>query len=200
MKAKQPYECPRCGYVSARKSNMCQHFFAKKNPCPCVKADVELTQEVTDYVLTNRIYRTRKHCLKMNPNKRIQELETALLFYKQNKREQFYQGVVECFLNASHKTLACGITDVTTDTIHAEIKKWDDWKAAVGQLISYNIEDPKEDLHAYMFGSFGKKSKKSALDIMAKAGLKVFEFNIGDKSCSIVDANSGLTVYEMHFD
>ena len=54
-------------------------------------------------------------------------------------------------LQGGHKKLKSGITDITTDFIHAEIKNWDSWKDAIGQLCVYQINDPKEKLEVYFF-------------------------------------------------
>lgn len=50
------YVCPRCGYKSHRKSSMYNHFFKKSKSCPATKRLIELTDEVKNYVLNNKIY------------------------------------------------------------------------------------------------------------------------------------------------
>lgn len=49
------FTCPRCGYFSDRKSNIRKHFGNKKM-CIGHLSDVTLTEEVTDYVLSNKRY------------------------------------------------------------------------------------------------------------------------------------------------
>jgi hypothetical protein len=50
------------------------------------------------------------------------------------------------YLDGIRKNLSCGIT---TDSCHAEIKKWSSWKETIGQLTCYNVADPKESLEMY---------------------------------------------------
>lgn len=57
---KDPYTCPRCGYVTNRKSNMHSHLAKKKVVCPATKQDIDLTDAVKEYILTNRIYHPPK--------------------------------------------------------------------------------------------------------------------------------------------
>lgn len=59
-KNKQPYTCPRCGYFSDRKSNMQQHLYGKKKACPASVKDVELTDEIKQHILDNRVYKIPK--------------------------------------------------------------------------------------------------------------------------------------------
>lgn len=57
---KQDYVCPRCGYTTNHKVNMRTHFM-RKNVCPgIVNADLELSDEIKDHVLLNRIYKVKK--------------------------------------------------------------------------------------------------------------------------------------------
>jgi hypothetical protein len=38
---------------------MRNHLYARKHHCPAEKADIELTEEVKEYILNNRIYRVQ---------------------------------------------------------------------------------------------------------------------------------------------
>ena len=69
-----------------------------------------------------------------------------------------------------------GETDVTTAECHAEIKKWECWKEAPGQLLCYNKCDPKNKLQVYLFGKYTKKEE--AVEHMKDFGLEVFEFEV----------------------
>ena len=51
-----PYTCFCCGYVTSNKSNMVQHFYKRKTPCPKTVNNVELTEEIMQHILKNRIY------------------------------------------------------------------------------------------------------------------------------------------------
>jgi len=106
----------------------------------------------------------------------IEMLNIQIGFLKNQKNEDFYQKIVEMHLQGTHKRLTIGVTDVTNDTIHAEIKKWDDFKNAIGQLVAYNIEDPKERLQIYFFGKYGKTNKENAANCVKKANMEVYTF------------------------
>ena len=68
------------------------------------------------------------------------------------RSEAYYQRMLEVILGGGHKMLDSGTTDITTDSFHAEIKKWSAWKHAVGQLLCYNADDPRDDKRIYLFG------------------------------------------------
>lgn len=50
-----PYECPRCGYTTEKKSCMRTHLYARANVCFNFY-DVELKDDVKEHVLNNRIF------------------------------------------------------------------------------------------------------------------------------------------------
>jgi hypothetical protein len=93
-----------------------------------------------------------------------------------NYKEKYYQKIVEDILQGKHKTLQSGITDVTNNDTHAEIKHWTKWKFLLGQLLSYNNCDYKPNLHAYMFGHYPEKNKIIALEILKKYEIIPYEF------------------------
>jgi hypothetical protein len=92
------------------------------------------------------------------------------------EKEKYYQEIIEELLCGKHKILKSGITDVTNEDTHAEIKHWSNWKFLVGQLLSYNNCDYKLNLHAYMFGNYSEQNKMIALDVFQKYGITPFEF------------------------
>jgi len=51
------YTCCCCGYETKFKTNMVHHFYKLKNPCPKIIANIELTEEIKQYILANRIYK-----------------------------------------------------------------------------------------------------------------------------------------------
>lgn len=171
---KSAYECPSCGYTTSRKGDMRAHFYNVKKECPKILHDIELTEDVKTYVLCNRrlndkmlaqftkstIDETKEEKPKKSIEKvveelveQVKELKIKLDMLSENKKnESFYQMIVEKYLGGTHKKLKCGITDVSTDAIHAEIKNYDRSDVCVGQLLRYNREDPKERLQVYLFG------------------------------------------------
>lgn len=58
--AKMPYTCPRCNYTTASKGHMHFHLYELRKPCPKTHSDVELTEEIKEDLLVNRIYRPPK--------------------------------------------------------------------------------------------------------------------------------------------
>lgn len=53
---KEPYTCNRCGYITSRKENMSRHLYELKKTCPAIKNVIELTDEIKQHILDNRIY------------------------------------------------------------------------------------------------------------------------------------------------
>jgi hypothetical protein len=54
------YECPRCGYKSNRKPAMRKHFYEVKKPCPGIMNLIDLTDDIKQTVLNNRVYHIPK--------------------------------------------------------------------------------------------------------------------------------------------
>jgi hypothetical protein len=51
------YECCRCGYKTKDKSKIKRHLYHLKKPCPSTSHDIELTDDIKQYILDNRIYK-----------------------------------------------------------------------------------------------------------------------------------------------
>lgn len=49
------YKCPRCGFQTNQKNMMRRHLFLLKKQCPGIFQDIELTHEMKDYILANRL-------------------------------------------------------------------------------------------------------------------------------------------------
>ena len=58
-----PYKCPRCGYSTAKKSNINNHFYQKIKICPASINELDLTDEIKECVLNNRTYNIEKNKL-----------------------------------------------------------------------------------------------------------------------------------------
>lgn len=127
-----------------------------------------------------------RHDFNKQIGKLREEVRLLKLFMKKRK-ESFYQAIVEKHLNGKHKKLASGITDVTNENIHAEIKHWKYFKFALGQLQAYDDSDPKEELHAYFFGVATEEIKQVAFDSCMKRNIKVFTFIESDEKADIID-------------
>lgn len=53
---KDKYTCPRCDYMTHDKSCMRRHLYNKQKPCPGSKNTIELTEEIKEHILSNRVY------------------------------------------------------------------------------------------------------------------------------------------------
>lgn len=51
-----PYECARCGYETKGKTSMRRHLYDGKNTCKALKRDINLTDEIKEYILENHAY------------------------------------------------------------------------------------------------------------------------------------------------
>jgi hypothetical protein len=93
----------------------------------------------------------------------------------EKKQEIYYQRFLEKTLNATHKKTRYGITDITTDTKHIEIKHWNHYKYALGQLLSYNFQQDKE-LYAYFFGHIDSNKKNCIIELYKSKNVNIKEF------------------------
>ena len=55
MKDKLPYTCICCGYEAIQKNDMRKHLY-KKKPCPQTKNIIELTDQIKDHIMKNKVY------------------------------------------------------------------------------------------------------------------------------------------------
>ena len=67
--------------------------------------------------------------------------------------EVYFQTLLERKYNAYHLAFPGGVTDLTNDTMNAEIKNWDSWKNAVGQILWYQEFHPRKQAKLIMFGA-----------------------------------------------
>jgi hypothetical protein len=51
-----PYTCCRCGYISKIKNDMRRHLFSKKKICAALVDNIDLTDNIKNYILDNRRY------------------------------------------------------------------------------------------------------------------------------------------------
>lgn len=61
-----PYQCPRCGYEHKNAFKMKVHF-AKKRPCAANLRTIELTDEIKEQVMRDRIYRDPQPVVQAQP-------------------------------------------------------------------------------------------------------------------------------------
>jgi hypothetical protein len=56
MPKKKNYKCPRCGYETHQKAFMRKHLYGLKKTCPGIEDTLELTEEIKQHILDNRVY------------------------------------------------------------------------------------------------------------------------------------------------
>lgn len=93
----------------------------------------------------------------------------------EKKNEIYYQKFLEKHLKAKHKKTVYGITDITTEHEHIEIKHWKNYKYALGQLLSYNFNDDKS-LCAYFFGQVDPKQLENIIDLYKSKSISIKRF------------------------
>jgi hypothetical protein len=80
---------------------------------------------------------------------------------KRNQPELAVQKKLEKKYNGTHKTTPAGIIDVwCQDGLIVEAKSWDNWKAAIGQLMAYGYYYPNHMLKVHFFGKIPDDEKR----------------------------------------
>lgn len=125
----------------------------------------------------------------------LERQEMQLMHLKSRKKEVFFQKVLEQYLGGTHFVFGNGVSDITTDKIHAEIKNWDCWKEVIGQLLYYKDCEPKDELHAYFFGQCTDEKKQKVVSVLVKQGIKVFECVPTETGCDIIDLLTGTKLH-----
>ena len=125
----------------------------------------------------------------------ITDLKLEIAFLKNKKNEQFYQEIMEKHFNAAHKTLNIGITDITTDDAHYEIKRWSCWKEALAQLQLYNDEDPKEHLYACFFETCTDNHKEKVQNSLNKYNIECLEFHQDESGINLSNLKNKTIVF-----
>jgi IS1 family transposase len=97
-------------------------------------------------------------------------------------KEHDYQEHLESLIQATHKRNLYGVTDITTGDAHIEIKRWSDYKTALGQLIAYNHGERKQDLYVYFFGLYPEHKKEQVVELFKEQGINVNELCINSKT------------------
>ena len=111
--------------------------------------------------------------------------------------EDYYQKFLQTILYGFHKRLKCGITDITTNEYHAEIKNVDDWKQAIGQLICYNKDAPKKEMRLYLFGSCSEKKLDMIHEYCKSFNIVVYNIVNKYETISICNMNtSEVNIYK----
>jgi hypothetical protein len=106
---------------------------------------------------------------------RQNEFELRLKSLETKRNEMYYQKFLEKQLGATHEQTKYGITDISTQDYHIEIKRWNDYKKALGQLLSYNYNKVKK-LAVYFFGNVKDEQKTNIMELFQKNDIEIYEF------------------------
>lgn len=169
--------CKKCGFTANDRTCLIQPVRCKK-PCHPIVSNAPPHDQI-DYMEQKLEQSTHPSIETISHEKDsiISALKLELQARKDRKHESFYQKLLEGHLGGTHKRLSIGETDVTTDTCHAEVKRWKCWKEALGQLMAYKCAEDKEHLQVYFFNNkYGRKEQ--ATNVFKQFGIEVFEFVI----------------------
>lgn len=100
-------------------------------------------------------------------------------------KEKIYQTLIESIVDGKQQHLQCGITDITSDEMHVEIKEWDAWKSGIGQLLSYNDNLPRDHLFMFLFGRCDEDKKSVVAKTAWRIG-KIECFDLQFEDCALV--------------
>jgi hypothetical protein len=92
--------------------------------------------------------------------------------------EKYYKDLLRRHLypDARSVKLPGGVTDLTTDGAHVEVKRWELWKEALGQLLVYDDELPRATKAVYFYGpTLRPATRAAAVGHLLKHGMRVYE-------------------------
>lgn len=150
-----PYECPRCGYKTDQLGCIRRHLFDRKKGCPSTKSDIVLTDEIKEYVLNNRVYRSKKDVKEEsfkspnNPSTIIQTNNINQVFI--NINNNFNKFISNVSLDAMLPALLkCTNIDKQLSTDEMIEKSLHDWKNKKPDLkAKYRMPTPEITLPDY---------------------------------------------------
>lgn len=90
----------------------------------------------------------------------VKQIRKKKLKYKSDNKETFYQNLLHKELGGKKEVnTPAGRIDLLTDTELIEIKKYEKWKSAIGQLLSYSHFYPAHKKILALFGNSDKNNK-----------------------------------------
>jgi hypothetical protein len=111
-------------------------------------------------------------------------------------KESYYQKKLETYLNGKHDRSEIGITDITNDELHAEIKDWYNWKSSLNQLLLYNAAKPRSKLQVYLFGTTTDRNKELAYQYIPKFNIEIYELKHMDNKLVIIQRDRIIHTFE----
>ena len=97
--------------------------------------------------------------------------------------ESEYQMALEQVLGGTHMRMGIfGISDITTEEFHAEIKSWLNWRTVISQLLLYKKASFRNELRAYLFGkhpsTYSDDDIKEIINAFASFGISTYHVEI----------------------
>jgi hypothetical protein len=71
---KMPYQCIRCGYETGQKGDIKKHFYKTKKLCPASLNNLELTEEIREFIIDNRRYHVPTKAASSNVNNYLYQM------------------------------------------------------------------------------------------------------------------------------
>ena len=116
---------------------------------------------------------------------------------KKKVYECHVQEKLEKELGGKHHSCPSGVADVVTESELIEIKTWDNWKNALGQLIAYHVYFPDKNMRAHFFGTFPSIEKRiQIISQMTRNNIAVTWEKENTRVCSFPLCNQLLTTAE----
>lgn len=125
----------------------------------------------------------------LNYNNKVCNKVIKIQTNKEYNKEEFFQILLEIFYKSTHKNLEIGVTDITTDNMHGEIKRWNCWKESIGQLLAYNKDCPKDNLNVYLFGDYKLEYKVRAANVLKECNINIFDCEYNKDKSEIIIRN-----------
>jgi hypothetical protein len=182
-----PLQCRKCTKIFKYRSSAYNHrktctveVSSKDNP-PYKFSDIETS--VNDLNIKFEKLRTTVE--------QIEDNVVVLQKKETHECEAFYQKLLEKHLDGTHMHIETGITDVSNNILHAEIKHWKNYRLAVGQLLFYNAAEKRDILQVYFFGPCQNSDRDLVKKYMKTFNIQAFEFVHYNNDVVIVNIHTG---------
>ncbi len=109
-----PYTCIRCGYTTKDKTKISNHFNRKKI-CPAIEINIDLTNEIKEFILINRIYRI--------PKEEKQQKEKSSIIKLPDNDHLHYIYLIRCKENVRHNENIYKIGKTVTKELTINLKR-----------------------------------------------------------------------------
>lgn len=189
-----PVKCPTCPQSFHTKQGLYHHYKNKK--CQAMQRTAPSTTEATHTQAETLAETDHSSSVASTSMQDVVMNEPAIISSCQRKQtEDVYQKILERHLGGTHQYLRIGVTDITTDMFHAEIKEWSCYKEAIGQLMCYNCEDPRLELRLYLFGKEFTSQLSCMLAACKQLRIRVFSLSKDMHNLTIKSLSGGATEY-----